>query len=104
MSAKMLKKVNNFVSPTMPQEKRLFVRKSSPLQQHASQSNSNTEYRLVFKNKPGRNSSAKVLQHLLMQQFQESVAKNPYAKEIEQIGLHMKPIKNSSKFLTQTQT
>ena len=30
MSAKMLKKVNNFVSPTMAQEKRLFVRKSSP--------------------------------------------------------------------------
>ena len=32
---------------------------------------------------------------LLNQQFAESVAKNPYAKEIEQIGLHMKPIKNS---------
>lgn len=41
---------------------------------------------------------------LLNQQFVESVAKNPYAKEIEQIGLHMKPIKNSSKFLAATQT
>ena len=45
-----------------------------------------------------------MLQKLLNQQFAEVHAKNPYAKEIEQIGLHMKPIKNSSKYLTQLNT